>query len=107
MSNIKAKKLKIEVCSDFEMSDLSSSNIDKEETSDSEDELGNQNNKFEKKRKKEKIMQQRNSVDGEETGSETFPASNTPAAIDEQEKMRRRLQFFFMNPIEKWQAKRR
>lgn len=39
------------------------------------------------------------------------PASSTPftSPISEinQSKMRRRLQFFFMNPIEKWQAKRR
>lgn len=37
--------------------------------------------------------------------------SSTPvtpsACLHQQEKMRRRLQFFFMNPIEKWQAKRR
>lgn len=37
--------------------------------------------------------------------------SSTPvtsnACLHHQEKMRRRLQFFFMNPIEKWQAKRR
>lgn len=31
----------------------------------------------------------------------------SPTSIYNQDKMRRRLQFFFMNPIEKWQAKRR
>lgn len=32
---------------------------------------------------------------------------SSPVSIHNQDKMRRRLQFFFMNPIEKWQAKRR
>lgn len=32
---------------------------------------------------------------------------SSPSSIHNQDKMRRRLQFFFMNPIEKWQAKRR
>jgi mucolipin len=58
------------------------------------------------------------SSDDEETesqqnmGYEESPVdSSTPMASPvssyNQEKMRRRLQFFFMNPIEKWQAKRR
>lgn len=33
--------------------------------------------------------------------------TTSPISLIAQEKMRRRLQFFFMNPIEKWQAKRR
>lgn len=113
VSNIRVElkiQLKIEVLSDFEMSDLSSSNLDKEETSDSEGELEEQNNQFEKKKKKEKIAQQRESVNlyGEETGNRASAAdTSTSTATVEQERMRRKLQFFFMNPIEKWQAKRR
>lgn len=42
---------------------------------------------------------------------EETPVSSTPytsaVTLNYQDKMRRRLQFFFMNPIEKWQAKRR
>ncbi|CAG9793660.1 unnamed protein product [Diatraea saccharalis] len=35
-------------------------------------------------------------------------SSNTPNMLNEmEEKMRRKLQFFFMNPIEKWKAKRK
>lgn len=42
-----------------------------------------------------------------------MPASSTciegvsPMAIYNEERMRRKLQFFFMNPIEKWQARRK
>lgn len=54
-------------------------------------------------------------TDGDETESQLnfdgSPASSTPLTLPVsslgQDKMRRRLQFFFMNPIEKWQAKRR
>lgn len=42
---------------------------------------------------------------------EEMPATSTayssPVARANHEKMRRKLQFHFMNPIEKWQAKRR
>lgn len=44
------------------------------------------------------------SVDGREEQPE-FPGSS--AASYQEERMRRKLQFFFMNPIEKWQAKRK
>jgi len=43
-------------------------------------------------------------VDGREEQPE-FPGSS--AASYQEERMRRKLQFFFMNPIEKWQAKRK
>jgi hypothetical protein len=33
--------------------------------------------------------------------------TTSPISLIAQDKMRRRLQFFFMNPIEKWQAKKR
>lgn len=51
-------------------------------------------------------------TESQQMGYEESPVdSSTPIAspmsIYNQEKMRRRLQFFFMNPIEKWQAKRR
>lgn len=97
--------------SDFEMSDLSSSTLDKEDSSNSES--GPNEHKYEKKKKKEKIVQQidtqqRDSVNmrKENVNEDVIPANNQ-ATINDQEKMRRRLQFFFMNPIEKWQAKRR
>lgn len=38
---------------------------------------------------------------------EESPVHSTPVTLHYHEKMRRRLQFFFMNPVEKWQAKRR
>lgn len=68
------------------MTDFSSSH--KEETSDSESELD----------------AQREPVDMNDEDTDPH-FEETPA--NNQEKMRRRLQFFFMNPIEKWQAKRR
>lgn len=43
----------------------------------------------------------------EEQPAYTSTPSTSPISLITQEKMRRRLQFFFMNPIEKWQAKRR
>ncbi|XP_059623034.1 mucolipin-3-like [Phlebotomus argentipes] len=44
------------------------------------------------------------SVDG---GHIERPVGSTPMASYNEERMRRKLQFFFMNPIEKWQARRR
>lgn len=47
------------------------------------------------------------------SGFMDMPASSTciegvsPTAIYNEERMRRKLQFFFMNPIEKWQARRK
>jgi hypothetical protein len=39
--------------------------------------------------------------------SNAFSLNSNAVSMQYQEKMRRRLQFFFMNPVEKWQAKRR
>lgn len=36
-----------------------------------------------------------------------FPTATSSAASYNEERMRRKLQFFFMNPIEKWQARRK
>ncbi|ALC44442.1 CG42638 [Drosophila busckii] len=36
-----------------------------------------------------------------------FPGATSSAASYNEERMRRKLQFFFMNPIEKWQARRK
>lgn len=66
-------------------------------------------------------QQQRNSQDSQSSDDETesqqmgyeeSPVNSStpmssPLSIYNQEKMRRRLQFFFMNPIEKWHAKKR
>lgn len=47
------------------------------------------------------------------SGFVEMPASSTcvegvsPMAIYNEERMRRKLQFYFMNPIEKWQARRK
>lgn len=42
-----------------------------------------------------------------EQGQSSWSAPNTTTLIQVEEKMRRKLQFFFMNPIEKWRAKRK
>lgn len=42
-----------------------------------------------------------------EQGQSSWSAPNTSTLIQVEEKMRRKLQFFFMNPIEKWRAKRK
>lgn len=47
------------------------------------------------------------------SGFQEMPASSTciegvsPMAMYNEERMRRKLQFYFMNPIEKWQARRK
>lgn len=51
-------------------------------------------------------------TESQQMGYEESPVNSStpiasPLSIYNQDKMRRRLQFFFMNPIEKWQAKRR
>ncbi|CRL03257.1 CLUMA_CG016517, isoform B [Clunio marinus] len=43
----------------------------------------------------------------EESPVNSNPLFTNPVSLHYQAKMRRRLQFFFMNPVEKWQAKRR
>lgn len=112
------------------MSDFSSPLVVDEENEnsgcESESDTGkNQNEKQPKTRKKRK-SQQRDPVamtskqnqihtDDDETESQlnyeespVEPATFTsPVSLQYQDKMRRRLQFFFMNPVEKWQAKRR
>lgn len=45
-------------------------------------------------------------INFEESPVNSTPYSS-PVSLHYQDKMRRRLQFFFMNPVEKWQAKRR
>lgn len=110
------------------MSDLSSKAIVEENScceSESDSERREKINKYKnKKRKKELEMrnqqqqiQQQQSTDDDETESQQLnfedPQINSstpissPMSIYNQDKMRRRLQFHFMNPIEKWQAKRR
>lgn len=78
-----------------------------------------------KNRKKRKVLQQQqqqrdpamiinhptddeteSQLNYEETPDNSTPYSS-PVTLHYHEKMRRRLQFFFMNPVEKWQAKRR
>ncbi|CAH0729480.1 unnamed protein product, partial [Brenthis ino] len=47
-------------------------------------------------------------MDNERTqGQSSWSAPNSSTLTQVEEKMRRKLQFFFMNPIEKWQAKRK
>jgi len=110
------------VYSDLEMSDLSSKAFVEENScceSESDSERREIINKYKnRKRKKESDMRnQQQSTDDDETESQQLnfeePQINTstplssPVSIYNQDKMRRRLQFHFMNPIEKWQAKRR
>lgn len=40
------------------------------------------------------------------TSNETLLSTSTPMSLYNEERMKRKLQFFFMNPIEKWQARR-
>lgn len=107
------------------MSDLSSKAIVEENScceSESDSERREKINKYKnRKRKKELEMrnqqQQQHQSTDDETESQQLnfedPQINSstpissPMSIYNQDKMRRRLQFHFMNPIEKWQAKRR
>lgn len=112
------------VHSDLEMSDFSSRVAVNEENSgcesDSEFEAPKENGKSKvRKKRKTHSQQQRDPVamTSTQTDDETESQLNfgenptspvaSPVTSHYQEKMRRRLQFFFMNPIEKWQAKRR
>ena len=104
------------------MSDFSSQLPANEENSgcESDFETPNENSKI-KNRKKRKDHHQKdpvainniNSDDDTESqlNFEEAPVNSTlissPVCLQYQDKMRRRLQFFFMNPVEKWQAKRR
>ena len=122
--------------SEVEMSDLTSRILVNEDSccdSDSETESRGKIDKY-KIRKKQKLtkdqvvstsaaansQQQPHQMVNHSTDDETesqqlnyeeSPIHSTsipsPTSIYNQDKMRRRLQFFFMNPIEKWQAKRR
>jgi hypothetical protein len=108
------------------MSDFSSHLIVDEENSGCESESDVEKRPTEKQsknRRKRKTHQQRDPVamtsnrnhSDDETESqlnyEESPvdssAFTSPVSLHYQDKMRRRLQFFFMNPVEKWQAKRR
>lgn len=106
------------------MSDFSSHILVNDENSgcESESDFEKRNEggkaKSRKKRKnqqKEPVAMSSNQTDDDETESQLNfgenPVNSTPysspMSISYQDKMRRRLQFFFMNPIEKWQAKRR
>jgi mucolipin len=117
------------VFSDLEMSDLSSKVLVEENScceSESETENREKINKY-KSRKKRKEQTEMNRANSQQQRSfessddelesqqhvnyDVNPINSTPfsspISIYNQDKMRRRLQFFFMNPIEKWQAKRR
>lgn len=120
-------KYSAKVHSELEMSDLSSRALVNEEDSCCESESAIERPKEggkTKNRRKRKVSRnfqaQRDLevMDGntdDETESQinyqATPANSTllpsPMSVHTQDKMRRRLQFFFMNPIEKWQAKRR
>lgn len=105
------------------MSDFSSRAPIEEEDSNCESDSNFENfantpeNKNEKSKRLRKRKQRDEMLDNDtEDDTESRlnfeePASSTPftSPVSEinQSKMRRRLQFFFMNPIEKWQAKRR
>jgi hypothetical protein len=107
------------------MSDFSSHNIVNEETSGCESESDSERTKEggkTKNRRRRKVHHQHKdpaAMNGNNTDDETesqlnfeeAPVTSTPysnpVSLNYQDKMRRRLQFFFMNPIEKWQAKRR
>lgn len=121
------KQKLIKVHSDLEMSDFSShlpvneENSGCESESDSEQRNEGVKTKNRRKRKNPQQQQQRdpvattsNNTDDETESQLNFeesPVNSTPytspVTLHYQDKMRRRLQFFFMNPIEKWQAKRR
>lgn len=94
------------------MSNLSSRPFVDEEDSccESESDVIPSENGKTKNRTKRKVLRKLQAQRDDETESqinyeETFDSS--PMSIQTQDKMRRRLQFFFMNPVEKWQAKRR
>lgn len=111
--------------SDLEMSDFSSQPFANEENSgcesESDDERPKENGKTKKRNKRKNQHQQKDPVAMNSTNTEDetesqlnfeeSPVNSTPysspVSLHYQDKMRRRLQFFFMNPVEKWQAKRR
>lgn len=111
--------------SDLEMSGISSQALLNEENSCCESESDIQISKTKKNRRRRKnsrsLQQHRDpaAMNGVNTDDDTesqinfeeTPVNSTaysnPVTVEYQDKMRRRLQFFFMNPIEKWQAKRR
>lgn len=119
--------------SDLEMSDLSSRILVSKENSgcesDSDSERQKENEKPKNRRKRKPQQQQRDPATATTNGNRTpdrtedetesqlnfeeTPVTvsssvfSSPVSTAQQERMRRRLQFFFMNPVEKWQAKRR
>lgn len=113
----------VKVHSDLEMSDLSSHALVNEENSGCESDFETQDKSGKSKvRKKRKDLQNQrepvamastntddeteSQLNFEETVANSTPYTS-PMSLHYQDKMRRRLQFFFMNPVEKWQAKRR
>ena len=96
----------------LEMSKLSSSSHDdKDEDSccESNDDESVQIGR--KRQRNEDVFETESRITSEGYEEEPQIYSSTPqsssACLHFQDKMRRRLQFFFMNPIEKWQAKSR
>lgn len=70
----------------------------------------NHNSKSQEQQNRDTIIRDdetKSNLNFEERPVCTSTPSSSPISIISQDKMRRRLQFFFMNPIEKWQAKRR
>lgn len=117
----------LKVDSEVEMSDLSSpsrlrgenSNCESQSSRDTRRKRQMEKVKSRRKKKSERnststAANQQDSDDSdaqlqyEERPASSINSSYTSAVSDVQvEKMRRRLQFFFMNPIEKWHAKKR
>lgn len=119
--------LNLKVDSELEMSDFSSHNQVREENSNCESQSDSENrinDKVEKvknlRKRKDRISavnMSNDQTDDDETESQLQYEERVSSSINSpfmshvsthyQEKMRRRLQFFFMNPIEKWHAKKR
>lgn len=110
--------------SDLEMSDLSTKALVEENScceseSDVErlEKINNLNENRKRKKQRNPRMNSQEDTDDETESQQlhfedTQINSSTPMSSPifnsyNQDKMRRRLQFHFMNPIEKWQAKRR
>lgn len=120
--------MQLKVESEVEMSDFSSHNQVREENSNCESECDSENRITNEKVEKVKNLKKRkdrisavnmsnDQTDDDETESQLQYEEQVSSSINSpyishvsahyQEKMRRRLQFFFMNPIEKWHAKKR
>lgn len=111
--------------SDLEMSDLSSRQLVAGENSGCESDSdfiaqqhseGKRNRRKRRNQQRDPVAMTSNHTDDDTESQLNFeesPVNSTaysttsPVSMHYQDKMRRRLQFFFMNPVEKWQAKRR